>query len=111
MECRIYAEDPGTISCPRRDWSEKCSAPGGPGVRDDTGIYAGFTIPMEYDPLISKLVVWGEDRGQTLARMVRALEEYQVIGVRTNIPYLRRIVLHPDLPERPIRHPFHPPPP
>ena len=55
-----------------------------------------ITIPMEYDPLISKLVVWGESREQALARMRRALEEYQIVGIRTNIPYLRRIVRHPD---------------
>jgi len=96
MECRIYAEDPWNNFFPSPGLVKKCSAPGGPGVRDDTGIYAGFAIPLEYDPLISKLVVRGENRGQTLARMLRAIEEYQVIGVRTNLPYLRRILLQPD---------------
>ncbi|MDP2915178.1 MAG: acetyl-CoA carboxylase biotin carboxylase subunit [Candidatus Aminicenantes bacterium] len=96
MECRIYAEDPWNHFLPSPGLIRKLSPPGGPGVRDDTGVYAGFTVPMEYDPLLAKLVVWGENRQQTLARMSRALEEYRLIGIRTNIPYLRRIVRHPE---------------
>ncbi|MCJ7563677.1 MAG: acetyl-CoA carboxylase biotin carboxylase subunit [Candidatus Aminicenantes bacterium] len=96
MECRIYAEDPWNHFLPSPGVIKKLSSPGGPGVRDDTGVYAGYAIPVEYDPLISKLIVWGETRRQTLARMSRALEEYQLIGVRTNILYLRRIIQHPE---------------
>jgi acetyl-CoA carboxylase biotin carboxylase subunit len=96
MECRIYAEDPWNHFLPSPGLIRKLSPPGGPGVRDDTGVYAGFTVPMEYDPLLAKLVAWGETRGQTLARMGRALAEYRMIGIRTNIPYLRRIVRHPE---------------
>ena len=96
LECRIYAEDPWNGFMPSPGLVRRLAVPGGPGVRDDSGVYAGFTIPMEYDPLISKLVVWGEDRERALARMRRALEEYQIIGIRTNIPYLRRILRHPD---------------
>jgi acetyl-CoA carboxylase, biotin carboxylase subunit len=96
IECRIYAEDPANGFLPSPGLVRRLATPGGPGVRDDSGVYAGFTIPMEYDPLISKLIAWGEDRGQALARMRRALEEYQIVGIRTNISFLRRIVGHPD---------------
>jgi len=96
IECRIYAEDPGCNFMPSPGTVRTLVVPGGPGVRDDSGIYEGFTIPMEYDPLLSKLVVWGEDRRRALARMVRALQEYRLTGVRTNIRYLERIVRHPD---------------
>ncbi len=71
-------------------------APGGPWVRDDTGIYAGYTIPRFYDTLMAKLIVWGPDRDAAIARMRRALAEYQVVGVQTTIPILQRIVAHPD---------------
>jgi len=96
VECRIYAEDPLHDFLPSPGYIKRLVSPGGPGVRDDTGVYAGFRIPTEYDPLISKLVVWGEDRKMALARMQRALEEYVLTGVRTNIPFLRKIVRHPE---------------
>ncbi|MBM3310887.1 MAG: acetyl-CoA carboxylase biotin carboxylase subunit [Candidatus Aminicenantes bacterium] len=96
LECRVYAEDPGNDFLPSPGFIKRYVPPGGPGVRDDTGVYAGFRIPTEYDPLISKLVVWGEDRGRALARMSRALEEYVLTGVRTNISFLRKIVRHPE---------------
>jgi acetyl-CoA carboxylase biotin carboxylase subunit len=95
MECRIYAEDPANNFLPSPGLIKGMTHPGGPGVRDDSGVYAGFTIPMEYDPLISKLVVQGENRQQVLGRMLRALEEYHLLGIRTNIPYLRKIIRHP----------------
>jgi acetyl-CoA carboxylase biotin carboxylase subunit len=96
IECRIYAEDPTDNFLPSPGLIKGLTDPGGPGIRNDSGVYAGFTIPMEYDPLISKLVVWGENRGQALARMIRALEEYHLLGIRSNIPYLRKIVMHPE---------------
>jgi len=96
IECRIYAEDPWNNFLPSPGLIKGLSTPGGQGVRDDTGVYAGYHIPMEYDPMISKLVTWGEDREQALARMLRALEEYHLLGVRTNIIYLRKILKHPD---------------
>ena len=96
IECRIYAEDPWNDFLPSPGFIKRIVSPGGPGVRDDSGVAAGFQIPTEYDPLISKLVVWGEDRKQALARMQRALEEYTLTGVRTNIPFLRKIVRHPE---------------
>ena len=96
LECRIYAEDPWNHFLPSPGLIRRLSPPGGPGVRDDTGVFAGYTVPLEYDPLLAKLIVWGETRPQTLARMSRALEEYRLLGIRTNIPYLRRIVRHPE---------------
>ncbi|MBM3293031.1 MAG: acetyl-CoA carboxylase biotin carboxylase subunit [Candidatus Aminicenantes bacterium] len=96
LECRIYAEDPQNDFLPSPGYIKRLVPPGGPGIRDDSGVYAGFRIPTEYDPLISKLVVWGENRKQALSRMQRALEEYVLTGVRTNIPFLRQIVRHPE---------------
>jgi acetyl-CoA carboxylase biotin carboxylase subunit len=96
VECRIYAEDPWNGFMPSPGLVRRLTVPGGPGIRDDSGVYAGYAIPMEYDPLISKLVAWGENRDQALDRMRRALEEYQIVGIRTNIPYLRRILRHPE---------------
>lgn len=96
MECRIYAEDPAENFLPSPGLIKGMTHPDGPGVRNDSGVYAGFTIPMEYDPMISKLVVRGENREQVLNRMLRALEEYHLLGIRTNIPYLRKILKHPE---------------
>jgi acetyl/propionyl-CoA carboxylase alpha subunit len=62
--------------------------PSGPGIRNDCGIYSGFQVPVEYDPILSKLVAHAEDRGQAVARMIQALQEYIVLGVRTPVPFL-----------------------
>ena len=93
VECRVYAEDPvkflpspGTITHLR--------VPDGPYVRNDSGCYEGAEIPVHYDPMISKLVVWGEDRARALARMRRALDEYQVRGIETNLAFHRRCLRH-----------------
>ncbi|MEM9491629.1 MAG: acetyl-CoA carboxylase biotin carboxylase subunit, partial [Myxococcota bacterium] len=95
IECRIYAEDserflpsPGTITHLR--------VPSGPYVRDDSGVYEGAEISPHYDPMLSKLIVWGQDRAQALARMRRALDEYAVRGIRTNLPFHRRILRHDE---------------
>jgi len=66
--------------------------PTGPGVRVDTGVYPGFTISPYYDSLISKLIVWGETRAEAILRMRRALEEYKIVGVRTNIPFHQNLM-------------------
>lgn len=95
VECRVYAEDPANNFLPSPGLIKGLINPDGPGVRNDSGVYAGYSIPMEYDPMISKVVVWGENRGQAMDRMLRALEEYHLLGIRTNIPYLRRILMHP----------------
>jgi acetyl-CoA carboxylase biotin carboxylase subunit len=87
IECRINAEDPYNDFLPSTGRISLMQVPTGPGVRIDTGVYVGFEISTYYDPLISKLVVWGETRPQAIVRMRRALEEYRIVGVRTNIPF------------------------
>jgi acetyl-CoA carboxylase biotin carboxylase subunit len=96
IECRIYAEDPYRKFMPSPGKLATLRPPGGPWVRDDSGVYEGYTIPVHYDSLISKLVVWGVDRGEAIARMARALGEYRIGGVRTTIPALQQIMTNPD---------------
>jgi acetyl-CoA carboxylase biotin carboxylase subunit len=96
IECRINAEDPFASFIPSPGRLVGLRAPGGPWVRDDTGVYAGCTIPRFYDTLMAKLIVWGPDRDAAIARAARALAEYKVAGVQTTIPILQRIVAHPD---------------
>ena len=87
MECRINAEDPYNGFLPSTGRITHSLLPTGPGIRVDTGVYPGFEITPFYDPMIAKLIVWGETRGQAILRMRRALEEYRIVGVRTNIPF------------------------
>jgi len=87
IECRINAEDPYNNFTPSTGVITHSLLPTGPGVRVDTGVYPGFEITPFYDPMISKLIVWGETRAQAILRMRRALEEYRIVGVRTNIPF------------------------
>jgi acetyl-CoA carboxylase biotin carboxylase subunit len=96
LECRINAEDPyaGFIPSPGRITSLRPAS--GPWVRDDSGVYGGYTIPRFYDTLMTKLVVWGADRNEAIARMVRALAEYKVVGVQTTIPILQHIMRDAD---------------
>jgi acetyl-CoA carboxylase biotin carboxylase subunit len=93
VECRVYAEDPERF-LPSPGTITHLRVPGGPYVRDDSGVYQGWTVPVHYDPLLSKLVTWGDDRAQALARMRRALDEYAVRGIRTNLPFHRRVLRH-----------------
>jgi acetyl/propionyl-CoA carboxylase alpha subunit len=92
IECRVNAEDPYNGFLPSTGLISHLTVPTGPGVRVDTGVYAGFQISPYYDSLISKLVVKGESRAQAILRMRRALEEYHVVGVKTNIPFHQRIL-------------------
>lgn len=87
IECRINAEDPYNNFMPSTGRIVHMTIPSGPGVRVDTGVYPGFEITPYYDPMIAKLIVWGETRAQAILRMRRALEEYRIIGVHTNIPF------------------------
>ncbi len=87
IECRINAEDPFNNFVPSTGRITHSIIPTGPGVRVDTGVYPGFEITPYYDPMIAKLIVWGETRAQAILRMRRALEEYRIVGVRTNIPF------------------------
>lgn len=92
IECRINAEDPHNDFLPSIGLVDKITLPTGPGVRVDTGVYEGFEITSHYDPLISKVICWGETRAEALLRMRRALEEYRVMGIKTNIPFHQRIL-------------------
>jgi acetyl-CoA carboxylase biotin carboxylase subunit len=96
IECRIYAEDPDNNFFPSPGKITLLLAPSGPGIRRDSGMYEGWNVPMEYDPLLAKLIGYGTDRGQAIARLVRALEEYFVGGIKTNISLFRRILNDPD---------------
>ena len=96
MECRIMAEDPFNDFLPSPGRIVYLHAPAGMGVRDDNGIYEGFTVPLDYDPLLSKLIAWGKNREEVIRRMMRALEEYQIYGIKTTIPFFKRILRHPE---------------
>lgn len=87
IECRVNAEDPFNNFIPSTGRITHSILPTGPGVRVDTGVYPGFEITPYYDPMIAKLIIWGETRAQAILRMRRALEEYRIVGVRTNIPF------------------------
>ncbi len=95
IECRISAEDPENHFLPATGMVQALQEPSGPGVRVDSGLYPGLQVPLYYDPLLSKLIVWGRDRAQAIARLRRALDEYQIIGVRTTLPFARWLVDHP----------------
>ena len=96
IECRIYAEDPENNFFPSPGKISLLRTPSGPGIRDDGGVYEGWTVPIDYDPLISKLVAWGSTRDEALRRMQRALREYHVGGIKTNIPFFMEILEQPD---------------
>mgnify|MGYP003694167075 CR=1 FL=1 len=83
-------------SCRLQVTSRRFASRGGPGIRDDSGTEAGADVPIFYDPLISKLVAWGDDRPQAIARMRRALREYDVIGIKTTVPFFRWMLEQPD---------------
>jgi acetyl-CoA carboxylase, biotin carboxylase subunit len=95
IECRIYAEDPDNGFLPSPGRIQSLRVPNGPGVRDDSGMSEGGEVPIFYDPMISKLAAWGETRSQALARMRRALAEYEVRGIKTTIPFFEW-VLHDE---------------
>jgi len=95
IECRINAEDPYNDFTPSTGVITHTRLPTGPGIRVDTGIYFGFEVSPYYDSLISKLIVWGETRAEAILRMRRALEEYNIIGVRTNLPFHQRLMDSP----------------
>jgi acetyl-CoA carboxylase biotin carboxylase subunit len=95
LECRIYAEDPESGFLPSPGLIRAMTSPSGPFVRDDSGAYAGAEISSHYDPLVSKLSVWAPDRPSALARMRRALGEYRISGIRTNLAFHERLLAHP----------------
>jgi acetyl-CoA carboxylase biotin carboxylase subunit len=96
MEVRLYAEDPDNSFFPSPGKIISFRAPTGPGIRIDDGVYEGWTVPMDYDPLLSKLIAWGNSREETIARLRRALDEYTITGIRTNVSLFRRILTEPE---------------
>ena len=94
IECRINAEDPKSFA----PWPGKITdyhAPGGPGVRIDSMVYSGYTVPTLYDSMIAKLITHGKTRDEALARMRRCLSEMKVDGIRTNIEFHQEVLEHP----------------
>jgi acetyl-CoA carboxylase biotin carboxylase subunit len=96
IECRVNAEDPYRNFQPSPGTITTYHPPGGPGVRVDTHIYAGYTVPPHYDSLLAKVIVHGNTRTEALARMRQALDSFIIEGVTTTIPFLRRVIEHPD---------------
>jgi acetyl-CoA carboxylase biotin carboxylase subunit len=96
IECRVYAEDPSRGFLPSPGTLSELATPAGPGVRDDSGVFAGYKVTPYYDPLISKLCTWGADRAQAIARMSRALREYRIGGIRTNLQFHQNLMRHPE---------------
>src|SRR5256885_2376405 len=96
IECRIYAEDPARKFAPSPGLIRYLNLPQGPGVRNENGVYSGYTVPVFYDPMLSKLVTHAETREAAIARMKRALAEYRVEGIRTTIPFFSYLMEHED---------------
>ena len=96
IECRIYAEDPDNNYFPSPGKITLLLEPSGPGIRRDSGMYEGWNVPIDYDPLLAKLVGYGTDRDQAISRLTRALSEYFVGGIKTNISLFRRILRDAD---------------
>ncbi|HXC33218.1 MAG TPA: acetyl-CoA carboxylase biotin carboxylase subunit [Verrucomicrobiae bacterium] len=96
IECRLYAEDPANQFFPSPGKILSRRAPSGPGIRLDDGVYEGFTVPTDYDPMLAKLIAWGADRAEAVARLCRALEEHSVTGIKTNSELLLAILRDPE---------------
>ena len=95
IECRIYAEDPSHNFLPSSGKILYLREPNGPGVRHDGGIYSGWEVPIYYDPILAKLIVWAETRDSACARMAAALDDYVILGISTTIPFLKEVISHP----------------
>ncbi|MBI3698509.1 MAG: acetyl-CoA carboxylase biotin carboxylase subunit [Acidobacteria bacterium] len=99
IECRVYAEDPDNNFFPSPGKILTLDRPAGPGVRVDSGAYPGWTVPLEYDPLIAKLAVWAPTRPEAIARLERALGEYHITGIKTNLSFFRSILVSAEFRE------------
>ena len=89
IEARVYAEDPDNRFLPSPGPVTHLRLPSGPGIRNDSGLSSPGEVPIHYDPLVSKLSAWGSDRAQAIARLGRALREYEIEGIRTTLPFFR----------------------
>jgi len=96
IECRIYAEDPRNNFLPSSGNVLFLKEPKGPGVRHDCGIYSGCEVPIYYDPILAKLIVWAENRPKACQRMITALEDYVILGIKTTIDFLKEVISHPQ---------------
>ncbi len=96
MELRVYAEDPDNNFFPSPGTVTYLRRPLGPGIRLDECIFEGWTVPLEYDPLLGKMIAWGNDRQEAILRLKRGLEEYAIGGIKTNLSFFRQILDHPD---------------
>jgi len=96
IECRIYAENPENKFAPSPGYINYLNPPHGPGIREDGGVTTGNEISLYYDPMISKLIVWASDRKSAINKMTRALGEYEIQGITTIIPFLKKVLNHPD---------------
>ncbi len=92
IECRVYAEDPENQFFPSPGSIAHLEPPSGPGIRLDSGVYEGWSVPVEYDPLLAKLAVWARSRDEAMARMARALAEYRIVGIKTNLGFFRQLL-------------------
>jgi acetyl/propionyl-CoA carboxylase alpha subunit len=96
IECRVYAEDPSADFLPQAGRLLLYREPAGPGIRIDSGVAEGLDVPVMYDPMLAKLTVHAETRDAAIARAVAALQRYPVLGIRTNVPFLIRVLDHPE---------------
>ena len=97
IEARVYAEDPAAGFLPTGGRVEHVAHPSGPGIRVDTAIFSGLTVSVDYDPMLAKIIAWGEDREQARRRLVRALDETAVFGFPTNVEFMRRLLELPEV--------------
>ncbi|MCP2520468.1 acetyl-CoA carboxylase biotin carboxylase subunit [Candidatus Aminicenantes bacterium AC-335-A11] len=96
IECRIYAEDPYNNFLPSSGKILFFKEPVGPGIRHDCGIYSGYEVSIYYDPILAKLIVWAEDRESACKKMLKALDEYVILGIKNIVPFLKEIISHPE---------------
>ena len=96
LECRIYAEDPARNFLPSSGKILFLKEPQGPGIRHDCGIYSGCQVPIHYDPILAKLIVWAENRALAITRMVKALDDFVILGIKTSIDFLKEVISHPQ---------------
>jgi len=96
IECRVYAEDPSNNFLPSSGKIFVLKEPKGPGIRCDSGIYGGWSVPIYYDPILAKLIVWAEDRDLACRRMEAALGDYVILGIHTTIGFLKDVINHPE---------------
>jgi acetyl-CoA carboxylase biotin carboxylase subunit len=99
IECRVYAEDPRRGFAPSPGRIEFLRLPHGPGVRNDVGVESGSVVPIDYDPMLGKLIIHAPDRASAIARLARALSEYEIAGVETTLPLFRALACDPGFRE------------